>query len=297
MKGVILAGGSGTRLYPVTKAINKHFLPIYNKPMIYYPLSLAMLLGLKDILFVVNRYDLHHFQDLFGDGSHLGINIQYTIQEEPRGLAEGLILAEDFVGDDNICFMLGDNIFFGHDLVKILQEAKEDIEKNGGAYVFGYSVKDPERFGVVEFDEFGNVLSIEEKPKKPKSNYAVVGMYFYDNKAIEIAKKVQPSERGELEITSVNEEYLKQGKLKVKLLGRGFAWFDAGTHDSFLEAGEFVATIEKRTGLMIGCIEEIAFNNGWITVEELEELAKPLRKTEYGQYLMEIVQNNKLQGV
>ncbi|RMD47377.1 MAG: glucose-1-phosphate thymidylyltransferase [Aquificota bacterium] len=289
MKGVILAGGSGTRLYPVTKALNKHFLPIYNKPMIYYPLSLVMLLGLRDVLFITNKYDLHHFQDLLGDGSQLGMNISYKIQEEPKGLAEGLILAEDFVGEDSICMLLGDNIFFGHDLVNIMMEAANDIEKNGGAYVFGYSVKDPERFGVVEFDKKGNVLSIEEKPKKPKSNYAVVGMYFYDNNAISIAKNIKPSDRGELEITSVNEEYLKNGKLKVKLLGRGFAWFDAGTHDSFLEAGEFVATIEKRTGLMIGCIEEIAYNNGWITKEELLELAKPLSKTEYGRYLIELV--------
>ncbi len=288
MKAVILAGGSGTRLYPVTVAINKHFLPIYNKPMIYYPLSLVMLLGIRDILFIVNPEDLKIFQKLFKDGSHLGINIQYQIQEKPNGLAEGLILAEDFIGDDNICYMLGDNIFFGHDLVKIMDEARREIEKNGGAYVFGYYVKDPERFGIVEFDEKGNVISIEEKPEKPKSNYAVVGMYFYDNQAIEIAKRVKPSARGELEITSVNEEYLRRGKLKVKLLGRGFAWFDAGTHDSFLEAGEFVATIEKRTGLMIGCIEEIAFRNGWISREELIELAKPLAKTEYGKYLMEI---------
>ncbi len=290
MKAVILAGGSGTRLYPVTKAINKHFLPIYNKPMIYYPLSLVMLLGLRDVLFITNRYDLHHFQDLFGDGSHLGMNFQYKIQEKPNGLAEGLILAEDFIGDDNVCFLLGDNIFFGHDLVQIMKEAKSDIEKNKGAYVFGYSVKDPERFGVVEFDESGKVISIEEKPKKPKSNYAVVGMYFYDNEAVEIAKNITPSDRGELEITSVNEEYLKKGKLKVKLLGRGFAWFDAGTHDSFLEAGEFVATIEKRTGLMIGCIEEIAYNNGWITKDQLLELAEPLKKTEYGKYLIELVE-------
>ncbi len=289
MKGIILAGGSGTRLYPVTKALNKHFLPIYNKPMIYYPLSLVMLLGLKDVLFITNKYDLHHFQDLLGDGSQLGMNISYKIQEEPKGLAEGLVLAEDFVGEDSICMLLGDNIFFGHDLVNIMIEAANDIEKNGGAYVFGYSVKDPERFGVVEFDEKGNVLSIEEKPKKPKSNYAVVGMYFYDNKAVSIAKNIKPSDRGELEITSVNEEYLKKGELKVKLLGRGFAWFDAGTHDSFLEAGEFVATIEKRTGLMIGCIEEIAYNNGWITKEQLLELAKPLSKTEYGRYLIELV--------
>ncbi|AEH44609.1 glucose-1-phosphate thymidylyltransferase [Thermodesulfatator indicus DSM 15286] len=293
MKAIILAGGSGTRLYPVTLAINKHFLPIYNKPMIYYPLSLVMLLGIRDILFIVKPEDLADFQKLLKNGSHLGINIQYQIQKKPNGLAEGLVLAEDFIGDDNICYMLGDNIFFGHDLVKIMDEARQEIEKNGGAYVFGYYVKDPERFGIVELDDQGNVISLEEKPKKPKSNFAVVGMYFYDNEALEIAKNVKPSDRGELEITSVNEEYLRRGKLKVKLLGRGFAWFDAGTHDSFLEAGEFVATIEKRTGLMIGCIEEIAFRNGWITREQLLELTKPLRKTEYGRYLCEIVKSEE----
>lgn len=286
MKAVILAGGSGTRLYPVTIAVNKHFLPIYNKPMIYYPLSLVMLLGIRDVLFVVNPEDLENFKKLFKNGSHLGMNINYKVQEKPNGLAEGLILAEDFIGDDNICYMLGDNIFFGHDIAKIMREAKEDVEEKGGAYVFGYYVKDPERFGVVEFDEKGNVISIEEKPKNPKSNFAVVGMYFYDNKAISIAKKVKPSERGELEITSVNEEYLKRGELKVKLLGRGFAWFDAGTHDSFLEAGEFIETIEKKTGLMVGCIEEIAYNNGWIDKEQLLKLAEPLKKTDYGRYLL-----------
>ncbi len=291
MKAIILAGGSGTRLYPVTIATNKHFLPIYNKPMIYYPLSLVMLLGIRDVMFIVNLEDLKDFQKLFGDGSRLGMNIKYQIQEKPNGLAEGLILSEDFIGDDNICYMLGDNVFFGHDLIKIMEQARKDIEKNGGAYVFGYAVKDPERFGVVEFDEEGNVLSLEEKPEKPKSNFAVVGMYFYDREAVEIAKKIEPSDRGELEITSVNEEYLKKGKLKVKLLGRGFAWFDAGTHDSFLEAGEFVATIEKKTGLMIGCIEEIAYKNGWINREQLLELAKPLRKTEYGRYLMEVAED------
>ena len=290
MKAVILAGGSGTRLYPVTRVVNKHFLPVYNKPMIYYPLSLVMLLEIRDVLFIVNPSDLEDFRELFGDGSRLGMNIEYRIQEKPNGLAEGLILAEEFIGNDTICYMLGDNIFFGHDLIKIMAEAKEEVEKNGGAYVFGYYVKDPERFGIVEFDEEGNVKSIEEKPENPKSNYAVVGMYFYDNDAIEIAKNVKPSDRGELEITSVNEEYLKRGKLKVKLLGRGFAWFDAGTHDSFLEAGEFVATIEKKTGLMIGCIEEVAYRNGWIDREQLLELAKPLAKTDYGKYLMELVE-------
>ena len=290
MKAVILAGGNGTRLYPVTMAVNKHLLPIYNKPMIYYPLSLVMLLGIRDVLFIVNPKDLEIFKKLFKDGSHLGMNIRYQIQERPNGLAEGLILAEEFIEDECICYMLGDNIFYGHDLVKIMAEAKKEVEERGGAYVFGYYVKDPERFGVVEFDEKGNVKSIEEKPKNPKSNYAVVGMYFYDNEAIEIAKRVKPSDRGELEITSVNEEYLKRGKLKVKLLGRGFAWFDAGTHDSFLEAGEFVATIEKKTGLMIGCIEEIAYRNGWIDKEQLIELAKPLAKTDYGKYLLELAE-------
>jgi len=287
-KGIVLAGGLGTRLYHATLVVNKQLLPVYDKPMIYYPLSIAMLLKIREVLFVVNPEDLEFYKKLFQDGSHLGMNIGYVIQEKPRGLAEGLMLAEDFIGDNTICYMLGDNIFFGHDLPKIMEEAKEEVEKNGGAYIFGYWVKDPERFGIVEFDEKGNVISLEEKPKNPKSNYAVVGMYFYDNQAVEIAKRVKPSDRGELEITSVNEEYLKKGKLKVKLLGRGFAWFDAGTHDSFLEAGEFVATIEKRTGLMIGCIEEIAYRNGWISREELLKLAEPLKKTEYGKYLIEV---------
>jgi glucose-1-phosphate thymidylyltransferase len=288
MKAIILAGGSGTRLYPTTAVVNKHLLPIYNKPMIYYPLSLVMLLGIKDVLFVVNKEDLESFEKLFKDGSQLGMNISYEIQEKPNGLAEGLIIGEDFIKNDNVFYLLGDNVFFGHDLPKILKEAKEDIEKNGGAYVFGYYVKDPERFGVIEFDENNNVISIEEKPKNPKSNYAAVGMYFYDKNAVSYAKSTKPSERGELEITSVNNIYLENKKLKVKLLGRGFAWFDAGTHDSFLEAGEFVATIEKKTGLMIGCIEEIAYKNGWITKESLLKLAHHLRKTEYGKYLIDL---------
>ncbi len=290
MKAIILAGGSGTRLYPTTQVVNKHLLPIYNKPMIYYPLSIAMLLKIREVLFVVNPEDVVNFKKLFGDGSHIGMRIDYIIQQKPRGLAEGLILAEEFIKNNTVLYLLGDNIFFGHDLIKILEEAKKEVERNGGAYVFGYYVSDPERFGVVEFDKTGKVLSIEEKPKKPKSNYAVVGMYFYDSEAVEIAKSVEPSHRGELEITSVNQRYLKKGKLKVKLLGRGFAWFDAGTHDSFLEAGEFVATIEKKTGLMIGCIEEIAFRNGWINREELLKLAEPLRKTHYGRYLMKIAE-------
>jgi len=291
MKGVILAGGSGTRLYPVTEVINKHLLPIYNKPMIYYPLSILLLIGIKEILFIVNEKDLEMYKKLFKNGEDLGIKIEYKIQEKPRGLAEGLILAEDFIGKDNICYILGDNIFFGHNLPKYLIEAKKEIEKKGGAYVFGYYVKDPQRFGIVEFDEKGKVISIKEKPKKPKSNYAVTGLYFYDNKAIDYAKKVKPSDRGELEITSVNEVYLKEGKLKVKLLGRGFAWFDAGTHDSFLEASNFISTIEKKTGLMVGCIEEIAYKQGFIDKEKLKHLAQPLLKTDYGKYLLEIVEN------
>ncbi len=288
MKAVILAGGSGTRLYPVTIAINKHFLPIYNKPMIYYPLSLAMLLKIKEVLFIVNPRDLNSFKRLFKDGNHLGMEIKYKVQDKPVGLAEGVILAEEFIKGDKIFYILGDNIFYGHNLINIMTEAKKEIEQKGGAYIFGYYVKDPRRFGTVEFDELGNVKSIEEKTEKPKSNYAIVGTYFYDDEAIEIAKMIKPSHRSELEITSVNEEYLRRGKLKVKFFGRGFAWFDAGTHDSFLEAGEFVATIEKKTGLMIGCIEEIAYRNGWINKEQLFQLAEPLAKTEYGKYLMEL---------
>ncbi len=290
MKSIILAGGAGTRLYPVTQVINKHLLPIYNKPMIYYPLSIVMLIGIRDILLIVNPQDLNLYKKLLDDGSHIGINLCYEAQEKPRGLAEGLILGEDFLDGDNVCYILGDNIFFGHDLPKIMFEAKKEIESKGGAYIFGYYVKDPERFGVVEFDEEGNVISIEEKPKNPKSNYAAVGLYFYDNEAVEIAKNVKPSDRGELEITSVNEEYLKRGKLKVKLLGRGFAWFDAGTHESFLEASEFIATIEKRTGLMVGCIEEIAYRNGWIDRDQLIRLSEPLAKTDYGRYLIKIAE-------
>lgn len=291
MKAVILAGGSGTRLYPVTQVMNKHLLPIYNKPMIYYPLSLSMLIGIREIILVVNPEDRDAFWKILKDGFHLGMKIDYVIQEKPNGLAEGLILAEPHIKNQNcILYILGDNIFFGHDLPKIMLSAKKEVEKNGGAYVFAYYVNDPERFGIIEFDENGNVLSIEEKPKKPKSNYAVVGMYFYDSEAVEIAKSIKPSLRGELEITSVNEEYLKRKKLKVKVLGRGFAWFDAGTHDSFLEAGEFVATIEKKTGLMIGCIEEIAYRNGWIDKKQLLKLAEPLKKTDYGKYLIRIAE-------
>jgi len=289
MKGVILAGGSGTRLYPTTRVINKHLIPIYDKPMIYYPLSVVMMLGIRDVAIVVNPSDIENFTRLFGHGEKLGMHIEYVVQQKPNGLAEGLILTESFIGNDTVCYMLGDNIFFGHDLPKILNEAKAQVEKHGGAYVFGYPVKDPERFGVVEFNERGEVLSIEEKPKAPKSNWAVVGLYFYDNSVVEKAKNVKPSERGELEITSVNEAYLKEGKLKVSLLGRGFAWFDAGTYDSFIETSEFVATLEKRTGLMIGCLEEIAYKNGWISKEQLKGIAKELRNTDYGEYLEDVI--------
>ncbi len=290
MKALILAGGSGTRLYPVTVVVNKHFLPIYNKPMIYYPLSLVMLLGIREVLFVVNPEDEENFRKLFGGGEKLGMRISYTVQDSPRGLADGLVLAEEFAEGDNLCMMLGDNIFFGHELVNIMKEARRDIEENGGAYVFGYYVNEPRRFGIVEFDEEGRVVSLEEKPQKPKSNYAVTGMYFYDSHAIEIAKNIKPSWRGELEITSVNQEYLRRGNLKVKLLGRGFAWFDTGTHHSFLEASSFIETIENKTGLMIGCIEEIAYKNGWIDKDTLLVAAKSLDKTDYGTYLKKVAE-------
>ncbi len=289
MKAVILAGGTGSRLAPVTVAVNKHLLPIYNKPMIYYPLSLAMLCGIRDVLFIVNPQDKTDFVSLFSDGSSLGMRIEYAEQPKPRGLAEGLLLAEDFLQGDSVCYMLGDNVFFGHDLVNLMQSARKEIEENKGAYVFGYNVKDPGNFGILEFDDKGNVLSIEEKPDNPKSNYAVVGMYFYDKNAVNYAKKVLPSDRGEIEITSVNSMYLQNNQLRVKLLGRGFAWFDAGTHESFLEAGKFVATIENKTGLMIGCIEEIAYRNGWIDFSGFKSLIEKLSNTDYGQYLLEVV--------
>lgn len=289
MKAVILAGGSGTRLYPVTQVINKHFLPIYNKPMIYYPLSLAMLVGIKDILFVINPHDENLYKNFFSYFEKLGINVKYVIQQNPNGLAEGLILAEDFIRDSEIFYLLGDNILYGHALPELLKEAKESVEKHKGAYIFGYFVRDPERFGVVEVDKEERVISIEEKPKHPKSNYAIIGVYFFDERATQFAKKIKPSHRNELEISSVLEEYLKDKTLKVKLLGRGFAWIDAGTHESLLEAGEFVYTIEKKTGLMIGCLEEIAYRNGWIDKKDLLKLIKGTIKTDYGKYLKKIV--------
>ncbi len=289
MKGIILAGGYGTRLYPTTKVINKHLIPIYNKPMVYYPLSVLMLCGIRDVLIVTNPDDMSAFEKLLGDGSHLGISVSYTSQNEPKGLAHGLLMGEEFASGDSVCLILGDNIFYGHGLPELLRGARKLVEEKGGACVFGYYVKDPERFGVVEFDRSGKAVSLEEKPSNPRSNYAVVGLYFYDSTVFERAKKISPSSRGELEITSVNQSYLDDGRLEVRILGRGYAWFDAGTYDSFLKAGEFVATIERRTGLMIACLEEIAFNNGWIDEVQLKKLADSLKNTEYGHYLYKLL--------
>jgi glucose-1-phosphate thymidylyltransferase len=291
VKGIILAGGSGTRLYPITKALCKQLLPVYDKPMIYYPLSVLMLAGIKDILIISTPNDLPRFRDLLRDGSDYGLHFSYLEQQEPRGIAEAFIIGEKFIGKDNVCLILGDNIFYGHGLTELLKKSVNDVEKLGGATVFGYYVNDPERYGIVEFDRDGNVLSIEEKPKEPKSNYAVTGLYFYDNSVINIAKNLQPSGRGELEITDVNKEYLRRGKLRVELLGRGYAWLDTGTHESLLEAGEFIATIEKRQGLKIACIEEIAYRLGYIKENQLRKLAEGLNKSEYGQYLMRILKN------
>lgn len=286
MKGIVLAGGSGTRLYPITKAVSKQLLPLYDKPMIYYPISVLMLAGIKEILIISTPRDLPMYKDLLGDGSSLGIKFEYAVQEHPNGLAEAFIVGEDFIGDDNVALILGDNIFHGHRFTEILERSTELEE---GAIIFGYYTNNPEAFGVVEFDDDGNVLSVEEKPEYPKSNYIVPGLYFYDNDVIEIAKNVKPSDRGEVEITSVNEEYLNRGKLKVELLGRGMAWLDTGTHTGLLEAANFIETVQKRQSLYIACLEEIAFNKGYINEEQLLKTAEELKKTDYGQYLFDLV--------
>jgi len=293
VKGIILAGGSGTRLYPLTLAVVKQLLPVYDKPMIYYPLSVLMLAKVRDVLIISTPKDIDRFKELFGNGKQLGMNINYEIQEKPNGLAEAFIIGEKFVGKDNVCLILGDNIFYGQGLTELLLKSKEIVDKEKKAVVFGYYVKDPERYGVVEFGKNGNVLSVEEKPKRPKSNYAITGLYFYPNDVVEKAKKVKPSDRGELEITSINEMYLSENRLKVELLRRGFAWLDAGTHEALLEASNFVRIIEERQGLKIGCIEEIAFRNGWISKEEILKFAKSLKKNKYGKYLEKLIEEVK----
>ncbi|MGZ7160391.1 MAG: glucose-1-phosphate thymidylyltransferase RfbA [Methanobacterium sp.] len=290
MKGIVLAGGSGTRLYPITKAVSKQLLPIYDKPMIYYPLSVLMLAGIKEILIISTPRDLPLYKELLGDGSDLGVKFSYANQDKPRGLADAFIVGEDFIGDDNVALVLGDNIFHGHRFSEILKRAASVRE---GAVIFGYYVKDPKSFGVVEFDEVGNVISLEEKPEHPKSNYIIPGLYFYDNHVVEIAKNVKPSDRGEIEITSVNEAYLEKKQLKVELLGRGMAWLDTGTHIGLLEASNFVEAIQKRQGFYIACLEEIAYNNGWIGQENVIKLAKTLEKTEYSQYLIDLINNDE----
>ena len=287
MKGIILAGGSGTRLYPITKGVSKQLLPVYDKPMIYYPLSVLMLAGIKEILIISTPEDLPNFEKLLGDGREIGISLTYKEQPSPDGLAQAFIIGAEFIGNDDVCLVLGDNIFYGYGFSGILQNARNNVAE-GKSTVFGYYVNDPERYGVAEYDEKGNVTSIEEKPSAPKSNFAVVGLYFYTNDVVEIAKKIKPSHRGELEITSVNQEYLKQQNLKVELLGRGFAWLDTGTHDSLMEAGQFIETIEKRQGLKVACLEEIAYNMKYIDKAQLKKLAEPLKKNAYGQYLLKL---------
>jgi len=286
MKGIILAGGSGTRLYPITKGISKQLAPIYDKPMIYYPLSVLMLSGIKEVLIISTPEDLPRFKDLLGNGSDIGMRFEYIVQPSPDGLAQAFILGEEFIGNDDVCLVLGDNIFHGGGLGRLLAKSVANVKEENKATVFGYYVTDPERYGVVDFDEDGNALSIEEKPEIPKSNYAVIGLYFYPNSVIKVAKDVKPSHRGELEITSVNQHYLKENALKVELMGRGYAWLDTGTHDSLLEAGQFIQTIEKRQGLKVACLEEIAFEMGYINKEQLIKLAQPLKKNQYGQYLL-----------
>ena len=290
MKGIILAGGSGTRLYPLTKAVSKQIMPVYDKPMIYYPLSTLMLAGIREILIISTPRDLPVFQELFGTGEPLGLKMSYAVQESPRGLADAFIIGEEFIGDDNVALVLGDNIFYGQSFSRTLKTAVEWIEQQKGATIFGYYVRDPREYGVVEFDENGRAISIEEKPEHPKSNYAVPGLYFYDHDVVEIAKNVKPSARGEIEITSVNNAYLERGDLYVETMGRGFAWLDTGNHDALLDAADFVAAFQKRQGLYISCIEEIAYKRGFITKEQLIELAQPLLKTNYGKYLIEVAE-------
>jgi len=291
MKGIILAGGSGTRLFPVTQSVVKQLLPVYDKPLIYYPLSTLMLSGIRDILIISTPEDTPRFESLFGDGSQLGLRLSYKVQPHPGGLAQAFLLGDEFIGRDEVCLVLGDNIFYGHGLPAMLQESVRFVEEQKKAMVFGYFVTDPERYGVVEFDQEFNAVSIEEKPAKPKSNYAVIGLYYYPNDVVEIAKNIQPSARGELEITTVNEEYLKKGKLSVQRMGRGFAWLDTGTHDSLLEASNFIQTIEKRQGLKVSCVEEIAYKMGFIDKDQLQILAQPLKKSGYGEYLCKIIHN------
>jgi len=289
MKGIVLAGGSGTRLYPITKGVSKQLLPVFDKPMIYYPTSVLMLAGIREILIISTPYDLPGFKRLLGDGSDYGVRFEYAEQPSPDGLAQAFIIGEDFIGNDSVCLVLGDNIFYGQSFTRMLQEAVRTVEEEQKATVFGYWVADPERYGVADFDKDGNVLSIEEKPENPKSNYAVVGLYFYPNKVVDVAKHIQPSPRGELEITTVNQEFLNDHQLKVQLLGRGFAWLDTGTHDSLSEASTFIEVIEKRQGLKVACLEGIALRHDWITADKMRELAKPMLKNQYGQYLLKVI--------